>query len=134
MVVLFLSMLGGWALTVINFYLAHQALFNTILVAYGVLLALSHYAMTGADRFLRAKLKTADGGVILRSLAGPGGPELIRGAREIVRFPFISSGVDFAFHALRRDSLIRLLGKKYRIPRADIAALLALSPTPPPEE
>jgi hypothetical protein len=132
MVVLFFSMLGGWALTVINFYLAHQALFNTILVAYGVLLALSHYAMSGADRFLCAKLKTADGAVILRALAGPGGPELVRGAKETVRFPFISSGVDFAFHALRRDSLIRLLGKKYHIPRAEIAALIAATPAPPP--
>jgi hypothetical protein len=133
MVVIFLSLLGGWTLAVVNFYLAHQVLLNTILVAYGVLLGLSHYAMSIVDRFLCARLKTADGAVVLRALAGPGGPELVQGSRQAARFPFISSGVDFAFHGLRRDSLIRLLGKKYRIPPTEIAALLRES-TPRPRD
>lgn len=132
MVVLFLSLLGGGAVAVINFYLAHQVLLNTILVAYGVLLGLSHYAMSSVDRFLCARLKTTDGAVLLRALAGPGGPELMQGVKQVARFPFISSGVDFAFHALRRDSLIRLLGKKYHIPPSEIAALLRES-MPRPE-
>jgi hypothetical protein len=130
MVLLFFSVLGGWALTVINFYLAHQMLFNSILVAYGLLLGASHYTMTSLDRHLCGRLKTEDGVVVLRALAGPDGEELLREARENFRFPLISSGVDFAFHSPRRDSLIRLLGRKYRIPRADIAALLSARTDP----
>jgi len=124
MVLLFLSLLGGWVLAVISFYLAHQMLLNSILVAYGLLLGASHYTMTSLERHLCARLKTEDGASVLRALAGPDGEKLLREAREEVRFPFISSGVDFAFHSPRRDSLIRLLGRKYRISRADIAALL----------
>ncbi|MFI5368120.1 MAG: hypothetical protein ACHQ1F_03815 [Spirochaetia bacterium] len=124
MVVLFFSLLGGWALAVINFYLANQALLNTLLVAYGLLLGLSHYTMSSIERFLFTCLKTEDGGAVLRALAGPGGMELVRSVKVKFRFPFISSGVDFLFHAVRRSSLIRLLGKKYRVPHAEIAALL----------
>ena len=130
MVMLFFSLLGGWALAVINFYLAHQVLFNCLVVAYGLLLAASHYTMTSLERHLCSTLKTEDGATVLRALAGPDGEKLLREARESFRFPFISSGVDFAFHSPRRDSLIRLLGRKYRIPRADIAALLSARADP----
>lgn len=124
MVVLFFSMLGGWALAVINFYLAHQMLFNTILVAYGLLLAVSHYTMTQIEHFLAARLKTSDGAAVLRALAGEKGEALIRAVKDNIRFPLISSGLDFAFHPVRRDTLIRLLGRKYRMPRAEISALI----------
>ena len=124
MVVLFFSLLGGWALAVINFYLANQTLLNTLLVAYGLLLGLSHYTMSSVERFLFTCLKTEDGGAVLRALAGAGGMELVRSVKAKFRFPFISSGVDFVFHAVRRSSLIRLLGKKYRVPHAEIVALL----------
>jgi hypothetical protein len=124
MVVLFFSLLGGWALVVINFYLAHQVLLNTILVAYGLLLGVSHYTMSTVERFLFARLKTEDGTVVLRALAGSGGRELMQTVKANFRFPFISSGADFVLHALRRDSLIRLLGKKHKVPRAEIAAFL----------
>jgi hypothetical protein len=130
MVVLFFSVLGGWALAVVNFYLAHQTLLNCILVAYGLLLGVSHYTMTSLDRHLCARLKTEDGTAILRALAGPDGEELLREARERFRFPLISSGVDFAFHPARRDTLIRLLGRKYRIPKADVTALLGAQADP----
>ncbi len=129
MVVLFFSMLGGWALAVINFYLAHQVLFNTILVAYGLLLAISHYTMTQIEHYLATRLKTSDGAVVLRALAGEKGEDLIRAAKNSIRFPLISSGIDFAFHPVRRDSLIRLLGRKYRMPRMEISALIdAMAP------
>ena len=68
MVVLFFSLLGGWALAVINFYLANQTLLNTLLVAYGLLLGLSHYTMSSVERFLFTCLKTEDGGAVLRAL------------------------------------------------------------------
>ena len=110
MVMLFFSLLGGWAVGVINFYIAHQALFNTLLVAYGLLLSVAHYTMSSVERFLLAHLKTEDGGVVLRALAGSEGIQLMRRVKEKFRFPFISSGVDFAFHALSRSSLIRLFG------------------------
>ena len=124
MVTLFFSFLGRWALAVINFYLANQALFNTALVAYGLVLAVSHYNMSSVERFLVERLKPKDGMALLRALAGTGGIELMKAIKDKFRFPFVSSGVDFTFHALRRDSLIRMLGKKQKIPQSEIAELL----------
>jgi len=127
MVTLFFSFLGGWALAFINFYLANQALFNTLLVAYGIVLAVSHYNMSSVERFLVDRLKPKDGMAVLRALAGTGGIELIKAVKDKFRFPFVSSGVEFAFHTLTRDSLIRMLAKKQRISRSEIAELLSRS-------
>ena len=124
MVTLFFSFLGGWALAVINFYLANQALFNTVLVAYGLVLAMSHYNMSSVERFLIERLKPKDGMAMLRALTGTQGIELMKAVKDKFRFPLVSSGADFAFHALSRDSLIRMLGKKQRIPQSEIAELL----------
>ena len=122
----FLSLSGKLANQIIDIYLQHQLVLNTLVVAYGVLLAVAHFNLQQIQRFLLTQYETEDQEEALEALARENDDSIVLRIKEEIRFPLIASPYFFAVHRITRRNLITVIGKKEKMPRKRLEALLIL--------
>jgi hypothetical protein len=121
-----LSLAGKLANQIIDLYLAHQFLLNTVVVAYGLLLAVAHANLQRIQRMLLAQYGTESYEEALEALAKDRDESVVEGFKQALRFPVIASPYFFAIHRISRHTLIFVIGKKEKIPRRRLEELLAV--------
>lgn len=123
---LFLSLSGPLANRVVDFYLEHQLLLNTLVVLYGALLAVAHFNLQRIQAFLLEQYETEEQEEALEALARESDESIVERINGELRFPLIASPYFFAVHRVSRRNLIYVIGKKEKIPRKRLEELLAL--------
>jgi hypothetical protein len=124
-----LAMSGKLANQIVDAYLRHQAILNTIVVAYGLVLAVAHYNLQRIQRFLLAHYGTEEYEHALDRFARDDDRSVIAEIRDMSRFRFVASPYFFTVHRITRPNLISIIGRKEKIPRSTIARWLALQDT-----
>ena len=86
---MFFATAGRFLLLIVGWYLQHQVVLNAIVVAYGIIVAISHRNLRRIDRFLTERCNQ-DPGKVLQNLAGGDGHKEIETVRSRFRFPLIA--------------------------------------------
>ena len=122
----FLSLSGTLANKIIDFYLEHQGVLNTLVVLYGVALAMAHYNLQRIQGFLLEQYDTESQDEALQALAEEQDETIVQRIRGEVRVPVIASPYFFALHRITRHNLIYVIGKKEKLPRRRLEELLTM--------
>ncbi|MFP4302668.1 MAG: hypothetical protein ACLFPW_03615 [Spirochaetaceae bacterium] len=126
MVEFLLALSGKLANQIIDLYLAHQFLLNTVVVAYGVLLAVAHANLQRIERMLLSRYGTEVYEEALEAMALEEDQTVIERFKKELRFPIIASPYFFAMHRISRHTLIFVIGKKQKLPRRRLEELLTV--------
>ena len=111
---LYFAFLGDYAMRFVNFYRANQAILNIVILAYGVLLAAAHRNVVRVERMLRERLEESDMHRLWRRLeAEPLDDEELSAIRKRLRIPVLASPLHFFFYPVSRETILRILRKKY---------------------
>ena len=143
---LFMAMFGRASNQIVQFYLAHQMILNSVVVVYGMVLAMAHHNLGKIEQTIRDRYQTSEWSDILTKLATESEATIAHWKRQQMRLPVIASPYFFTLYRVRRHNLLSVLGKKHAVGRKLLANLLtvereARSATPsapadqhPPEE
>jgi hypothetical protein len=126
MVEFLLALSGKLANQIIDFYIANQVVLNTLVVAYGLLLAVAHTHLQRVERGLLAQYETEELEKALEALAQEKDETVVEKFKSEMRFPIVASPYFFGLHRVNRHTLIFVIGKKEKIPRQRLEELLAL--------
>ncbi|MDK2858643.1 MAG: hypothetical protein PWQ29_1610 [Verrucomicrobiota bacterium] len=129
----FLSLSGKLANQVIDIYLGHQTVFNTLVVLYGILLALANYNLQRIQYLLLKQYNTKEYAIVLDRLARENDDSIIGCIREKMKFPLIASPFFFAIYRISRRNLIFAIGKKEKVSRKWLGELLLLEQSNTPQ-
>ena len=111
---LYFAFLGDYAMRLVNFYRANQAILNGVILAYGLLLTAAHRNVVRIERLLRERMDESDMHLIWRRLeAEPLGDEELSTIRKRLRIPVLASPLHFFFYPVSRETILRILRKKY---------------------
>lgn len=114
MVELYVSMLGDLAGAVISFYRQNQLIFNTLVLVYGLVLALAHRNLRTVEAMLRKAtgiedMKQLASGLNPQSIS----PELLDQMKSVVRPPIIASPWHFGIRGLNAEAVSQVVVRKY---------------------
>lgn len=126
MVEFLLSLSGKLANQIIDFYLAHQFLLNSLVLVYGVLLAVAHFNLQRVQQMLLREYETEEQEEALECLAREQNESVVDKLKGELRFPVIASPYFFGLHRVSRRRLIVVIGKKEKIPQRRLEELLAV--------
>lgn len=121
---LFIKFLGPGVEAVIDFYLVHQTIFNTVVALYGVVLVIAHRNLRTIEVYLQERYGKEGWTETLERFADDGDGGLMAGVRRTVRFPFVSSPYFFSLYRIKRSELISVVGKKHAVPRGRLGELV----------
>ena len=121
-----LASMGRLTNTLVDLYLRHQVILNTIVVAYGIVLALAHTNLKRITNALPDLAGTEDTDAALYSLATDETGALLESAVRHATMRVIASPYYFSIHRINAPNLISVIGRKERLSRYRIDELLAL--------
>ena len=114
MMQLYFSILGDWAVEVINFYRRNQGILNILVLAYGILLAIAHNNVRKVEAALVEATGEDDPERLRARLAeAPLSAEAERAIRKSLSLPILASPWHFSFYRFSIDNALRVLEKKH---------------------
>lgn len=114
MMQLYFSILGDWAVEVINFYRRNQGVLNLLVLAYGILLAIAHNNVRKVEAALIKATGEEDATRIREHLAEePLEKETETAIRRSLALPILASPWHFSFYRYSIDNALRVLEKKH---------------------
>ncbi len=122
----FLASMGRLTNAIVDLYLQHQVVLNTLVVAYGLVLALAHTNLKRIQSDLAKLSGTDDVDSALFALATDSSGELLRQIVKRSNIPIIASPYFFAIHRINARTIIAVVGRKKQLPRQRVAELLEL--------
>ncbi|MFP4373805.1 MAG: hypothetical protein ACLFPO_05725 [Spirochaetaceae bacterium] len=124
---LFLEISGSLSNAVLDVYVRNQFLYNTIIVAYGLILAVAHNNLRIVEGLLKARYKDKDWPEILYEVAHDTDANLEATIKKRLRIPVVASPYFFTLYRIGRKNLVTVLGKKHAVPRETLKELLMTS-------
>lgn len=121
---IFLEISGSLSNAVLDFYGKNQFLYNFLIVAYGVILAVAHNNLRTIERWLSARYGMEEWADVLEAFSRDPDEELEATLKHQVRFSVVASPYFFTLYRINRSNLIKVLGKKHTLPRSKIVELL----------
>lgn len=128
---IFLEISGSLSNAFLDFYGKNQFLYNFLIVAYGVILAVAHNNLRSIERWLSARYDTEDWADVLEAFSRDPDEELEATLKQQIRFSVVASPYFFTLYRINRRNIIKVLGKKHTLPRSKIGELLAAEPGRP---
>ena len=122
---IFMAMFGRVSNQIVDFYLANQGVLNTIVVIYGLVLAIAHRNLQIIEANLLEKYRVQEWSDILDAVARTNAAETERWVRGLVRPPFIASPYFFSLYRITIRNIITVLGKKHTVPRSRLYEILS---------
>jgi len=111
---IFFDFLGGYATRIVDFYRENQSWLNLIVLVYGILLALAHRNIQRLERQLREKTGLTDMYKIWNLIEADEIENWDPGVlKKELKLPILASPRHFFFYPVNRDSVLRILKKKY---------------------
>lgn len=110
---LYLSMLGKPVNYLIHFYMRNQVYFNSIIVSYGVILAIAYYNFKKIEIFILEEMIKK---YSINDIRGINLEKYNLDWEKILsksRFPFITTSLFFTIYRVNKQNVIKVLKSKY---------------------
>lgn len=124
---LFLEISGSLSNAILDIYSRNQFLYNTIIVCYGIILAVAHNNLKIVEELLQTRYETEDWPSILYEVVHDTDKNLEETIKKQIRIPVVASPYFFTLYRIGRKNLVTVLGKKHSVPRERIRELLMTS-------